>query len=90
LPAAGGLVELEFDLLETAPQYHYEIRSAGADRALLSGQAPALANAVVLKLLVPANRLRPGRYEAAISFPPGHKTTYPFDVVNGPARETAP
>jgi hypothetical protein len=83
LPAAGQFVELDFDLLETAPQYDWEIRLAGSDRALMKGQARPPANAVVLKLLVPVNQLRPNRYEAAISFPSGHKTVYPFEVVQG-------
>src|SRR5580700_7248945 len=70
LPAGGGFVELDFDLLDAAAQYHWEIRSAGAGRALMSGPAQLPADAVVLKLLVPANLLQPGRYVAAISFPP--------------------
>jgi|SRR5580658_2097831 hypothetical protein len=90
LPVADAFVELEFDLPDVAPQYNWEIKSAGADRALMSGQARPPANTVVLKLLVPANRLHPGRYEAAISFPPGHVTMYPFDVSAGPERKGAP
>jgi hypothetical protein len=90
LPAAGGFVELELDLMDTAPQYHWEIKSAGADRALMSGQAQPPANSVVLKLLVPAGRLHPGRYEAAISCPPDHTTVYPFDVAAEPKRKDAP
>jgi hypothetical protein len=90
LPAADGFVELEFDLLDVAAQYHWEIKSAGADRVLMSGQARPPANTVVLKLLVPANKLHPGRYEAAISFPPDHLTMYPFDVIAEPERKGAP
>jgi len=90
LPTAGGFVEFELDLLDLAPQYHWEIKSAGADRAVMSGQARPPANSVMLKLLVPAGKLQPGRYEAAISFPPDHKTVYPFDVVAEPDRKRAP
>jgi hypothetical protein len=90
LPATGGFIELEFDLLDVAPQYHWEIKSAGTDRALMSGQAQPPANTVALKLLVPAGRLHPGRYEAVISCPPDHSTVYPFDVAAGPQRQAAP
>jgi hypothetical protein len=89
LPATGEFVELELDLLDLAPQYQWEIRPAGANRALMSGQAPPQANTFVLKILVPADKLHPGRYEAALSFPPGRRTVYRFDVVAGPARSGA-
>jgi hypothetical protein len=81
LPAAGQFVELDFDLLDTAPQYDWEIRTAGSNRALMTGRAKPSANSVTLKLLVPTAKLRPNRYEAAISFPPAHKTVYPFEVI---------
>jgi hypothetical protein len=90
LSETGGFVELELDLLDVAPQYHWEIRSTGADRALMSGQARPPANALVLKLLLPADRLRPGRYEAAITVPPDHKTVYPFEIVATPVRKSTP
>jgi len=90
LPEAGGFVELELDLLDLAPQYNWEIKSAGTDRALMRGQAQPPANTLVLKLLVPADKLHPGRYEAALSVPPDRKMVYPFDVVAGPGRKGAP
>ena len=91
LPAGGGFVELDFDLLDLATQYYWEIRSAGEPRALMSGQARPAANTLVFKLLVPSNKLHPGRYEADIAGPPGpHKTVYPFSVVDEPERKGAP
>jgi hypothetical protein len=85
-----GFVELELDLVDVAPQYNWEIRSAGADRTLMSGNTRPLPDTVVVRLLVPADKLRPGRYEAALSVPPDRKTVYPFDVVADPGRKGAP
>jgi len=91
LPVGGGFVELDFDLLNLATQYYWEIRPAGAPRSLMSGQARPAANTLVLKLLVPSNKLHSGRYEADIAVPPSpHNTVYPFSVVDEQERKGAP
>lgn len=90
LPATGEFVELKFDLIVVAPQYNWEIKPAGADRVLMSGQARPPAHAVVLQLLVPAASLHPGRYEATLIVPSGNKTVYPFEVIEEPGRNGAP
>ena len=90
LPESGGFVELELDLMDLAPQYQWEIRSAGGDRTLMSGQARQSPDTLILKLILPADKLRPGRYEAAVAVPPDHKTVYPFEVVAGPGRKGTP
>jgi anti-sigma factor RsiW len=78
IPAGAGSVELGLDVLETAPQYQWEIRAAGADRALIGGQQKASSDST-LKLVLPAGWLRPGRFEARVG-PLGRQTIYPFEV----------
>ena len=90
LPAAGEFVELKFDLIVVAPQYNWEIKPAGADRAVMSGEARPPAGAVLLQLVVPSSRLHPGRWEATLFVPPGNKTVYPFEVIEEPGRNGAP
>jgi len=90
LPETGGFVELELDLLQPAPLYHWEIKSAGAARALTGGEVRPPANTLVLKLLVSADKLHPGRYEAAIAVPSGQRTVYPFEVIAAPSRKSTP
>jgi hypothetical protein len=89
LPAAG-FVELKIDVPELAPLYAWEIRSAGTGRALMNGQARPPADSVVFRILVPADKLHPGRYEADVIVPPDHHTAYPFNVIAEPERKGAP
>jgi hypothetical protein len=89
LPAAG-FVELKIDVPELAPLYDWEIRSAGTGRALMNGQARPPADSVVFRILVPADKLHPGRYEADVIVPPDHHTAYPFNVIAEPERRGAP
>ncbi|MGA2133925.1 MAG: zf-HC2 domain-containing protein [Bryobacteraceae bacterium] len=83
LPAAGEFVELDFDIMDPASQYHWEIQPLGADGARLHGEAQAQAKALVLKLLIPTATLHPGRYKATITCPPDHRDEYPFEVTGG-------
>jgi len=80
LPAAGGSVELDLDLMDMAPQYEFEIRSVGYSRALMKREMPRPTKSPVLKVVFPADGLRPGAYEAIIRAAPGHEAIYPFDV----------
>lgn len=80
LPAAGGSVELDLDLMDEAPQYEFEIRSVGYSRALMKREMPRPTKSPVLKVVFPADGLRPGAYEAIIRAAPGHEAIYPFDV----------
>ena len=80
LPPTGAFVELDLDLLEPAPQYHWEIRPAGAARALTGGQVRQPADMEALKLLLPVHRLKPGRYDVVIAGQTGRNIVYPFEL----------
>jgi hypothetical protein len=80
LPRIGEFVELDLDLVEPAPLYHWEIRPAGAARVLSSGQMRPSADMDTLKLLLPVHRLQPGGYDVVIAGQPGHNIVYPFEI----------
>lgn len=79
LPRTGAFVELELDLVETAPKYHWELRPAGSARASAGGQVRQPADVETLKLLLPV-QLKPGRYDVVIAGQPGRHIVYPFEI----------
>jgi Putative zinc-finger len=83
LPRTGQFVELDLDVFAPQPQYHWEIRPASDTRAVMAGKAQVPGEDSVLRLLLPARTLRPGRYEAVLAGPAGRPEVYPFEVVAG-------
>jgi Putative zinc-finger len=88
LPREGQFVELRLDLVDAAPLYHWEIRSGGTTKALMSGQARVPANAVALSLLLPTHKLHPGRYEVVVATPAGGETFYPIEIAGEPGAKS--
>jgi hypothetical protein len=90
MPAAGGFIELDLDLLELAPRYQFEIRSAAAGHKIMNGEMAKPANSPVLRVCVPSEELRPGQYEAILTAATGRKNFYPFEVVTETSRSATP
>lgn len=82
LPKTGAFVELDLDLVKLAPQFHWKIGPDGAAGTVMQGDAHPPAGSAVLKLLLPVDKLRPGRYTAVLSAPPAEETLYPFEILD--------